>query len=358
MKVTTVIGARPQFIKAAPISQKFREIGVHERLLHTGQHYDENMSAIFFDELQIPEPVKNLGVVTSNAGAQTGRMLEMIEEDLIENRPDVLIVYGDTNSTLAGALAASKMDIPIVHVEAGLRSFDKKMPEEQNRVLVDHLSELLLCPTNTSVNNLAREGIEEGVHLVGDVMQYVLAEMMKQKSGSEIANRYSLTPKEYYVATIHRAENTASIEKLFGLVDSLGELDREVIFPIHPRTKKQLQNWGWTNTSSKLRVINPIGYADMIALVKDAKIVLTDSGGLQKEAAWLGVPCVTMRETTEWDYTVKRGMNILVGNDKKRLKDAVMHFESLDELPNMNSDHELIVSSIVDNIINFVKNKG
>jgi len=354
MKITTVIGARPQFIKASLLSRRFSSHGVHERILHTGQHYDENMSSVFFSELEIPEPAKNLGIGGTGHGDQTGEMLASIERDLQENRPDALLVYGDTNSTLAGSLAAAKLHIPVIHIEAGLRSFDKQMPEEINRVLTDHISSLLLCPTSTSITNLENEGIKDGVHLVGDVMQSVLEDLAPLASkNSEVIPRLKLNDKDFYLATVHRAENTDNIDRLCSIMDTLSSFNCPVVMPLHPRTKKKLHDWGWRkDDNSSLIFIEPVGYMDMLSLIDGAKIVLTDSGGLQKESVWMSTPCVTMRDTTEWVETVESGWNILTGAEPQLIKEAVEKFEvnhSLGAMKNINISPEKLINLIKSN---------
>ena len=355
MKITTVIGARPQFIKAAALTKAFREQGIHERVLHTGQHYDENMSDIFFKDLEMPEPTVNLGVTSNSHAQQTATMLVGIEQDILEYSPDALLVYGDTNSTLAGALAAAKLNTPVIHVEAGLRSFDKTMPEEINRVLTDNISNLLLCPTQTSVDNLVRENISGKIELVGDVMQVVLMDLINvAKSESKIHEKIGHHEDSYYLATIHRAENTSNADKLFSIMQTLGSLNKNVVLPMHPRTKNVLQSWGWKNTSKSLFVIEPVGYIDMISLIAGAKMVLTDSGGLQKEAGWLGKQCVTLRENTEWVETVEAGLNRLVGTDDEAIRKAISDFEnkkpSLSKTKNI-SVTKKIITAIKNNIV-------
>jgi UDP-GlcNAc3NAcA epimerase len=318
MKIVTVVGARPQFIKAAAVSRVLRSApGVQEVLVHTGQHYDENMSEIFFRELEIPEPDYNLGIGSGSHGAQTGRMLEAIEEVLLREKPDWVLVYGDTNSTLAGALAAVKLHIPVAHVEAGLRSFNRRMPEEINRVLTDHAADLLFAPTEVAVRNLRREGIPaERIHLVGDVM-YDVAQYYGQKAEqrSGILEQLGVEPRGYILATVHRAENTDDPRRLRAIVGSLLEISREVpvIFPVHPRTRKAIEGNGlWNESAGNLRMITPVGYLDMIMLEKHARLIATDSGGVQKEAFFYRVPCVTLREDTEWVELVELGWNRLV----------------------------------------------
>jgi UDP-GlcNAc3NAcA epimerase len=326
MKIASIVGARPQFIKAAALSRELRKR--HEEILvHTGQHYDYAMSGVFFDGLEIPAPDVNLGVGSGLHGAQTGAMLRGIEDVLVSKRPDWVLVYGDTNSTLAGALAASKLHMPVVHVEAGLRSFNRGMPEEINRVVADHLSDLLFCPSSTAVTNLAAEGITKGAHLVGDVMLDVLNWAKQRADGKprEILNRLKLKERQYLLATVHRSENTDDPERLSGIVDALNALDEAVVFPVHPRTRKAITG-GACRLQPHVRLIEPLGYFDMVTLTRSARSVLTDSGGLQKEAYWLGVPCITLREETEWVETVEAGWNTLVGSNSEGIVRAVRTF--------------------------------
>lgn len=317
MKIVTIVGARPQFVKCAAVSREIRKDHT-EILVHTGQHYDPVMSDVFFEELQIPKPDYNLDVGSGNHGKQTGQILEKVEEVLFKEKPDLVIVYGDTNSTLAGALAAAKLHIPVAHVEAGLRSFDRTMPEEINRIVTDHISDLLFCPTQNAVDLLAREGITKGVHLVGDVMADVLAFNRKlAEKNSRIIERLSLNIQGYCVATIHRPSNTDDRETLSAIIRAFGNADETIVFPIHPRTRKCLQDFGLIGTIPRnIRMIDPLGYLDMIHLMGNAKKILTDSGGIQKEAYMLGVPCITLRESTEWMETVDEGWNVLVGSKK------------------------------------------
>lgn len=314
MKILTIVGARPQFIKAAAVSRVLRK-QFREVLVHTGQHYDDNMSQVFFNELEIPRPDYNLGIGSGGHGVQTGAMLADIEEILLKEKPDRVLVYGDTNSTLAGALAAAKLHIPVAHVEAGLRSFNRRMPEEINRVLTDHVADLLFCPSKTAVANLAAEGVCSGVHLVGDVMyEAVMHAVAVARQKSDVLERLSVTPGGYALATIHRAENTDDPERLARLVAALQEISRKmpVLFPIHPRTKEKLAGMAM-GEGNDLHLMEPLGYLDMVRLTAGASVVLTDSGGLQKEAYWLQVPCVTLREETEWVETVQQGWNVLAG---------------------------------------------
>ena len=332
MKITTIIGARPQFIKAAMVSRALRaRQGVRELLVHTGQHFDGNMSEIFFEQMEIPKPDYNLDIAGLSHGAMTGRMLEKIEQVLIEEKPDCVLVYGDTNSTLAGALAAVKLHIPVAHVEAGLRSFNRQMPEEHNRVLTDHCSDILFCPTETAIENLRREGIINthnntapcsSPHIinVGDVM-YDAALFFgdKAKRMSHILEELNLESKAYILATVHRAENTDNPERLMEIFEGLDEVARDVpvILPLHPRTRKLLGNIKFS--PSKLKLIPPLGYLDMVMLEKNARLIVTDSGGIQKEAFFHKVPCVTLRDETEWVELVEAGVNVLVGADKGRI---------------------------------------
>ena len=326
MKVVSVVGARPQFIKAATMSRELRKRH-HEFLVHTGQHYDYEMSGVFFDGLEIPRPDVNLSVGSGPHGGQTGAMLEGIERILLTERPNWLLVYGDTNSTLAGALAASKLQISVVHVEAGLRSFNRRMPEEVNRVIADHLSELLLCPSRTAINNLAAEGLTRNVHLVGDVMLDALncAREHVRKVAPVILDRLGLKERRYLLVTVHRSENTDDVERLSGILQALNALDETVVFPVHPRTRKVIEAGGH-KLLAHVRLIDPVSYFEMVSLTGLARLVLTDSGGLQKEAYWLGVPCITLREETEWIETVETGWNTLVGSDSERIVQAVRAF--------------------------------
>jgi len=312
MKIVSIVGARPQFIKCAPLSRELRKVH-HEILVHTGQHYDHDMSDIFFEELNIPKPDYNLGIGSGSHGEQTGKMLTEIEKVLLKEKPDLVLVYGDTNSTLAGALAAVKLHIRVAHVEAGLRSFDRNMPEEINRVLTDHISDILFCPTQTAVDNLSKEGITQGVHLVGDVMLDALEynKTVAEKK-SKILEVLGLKKDKYLVITIHRPSNTDSRENLNNIIKALREIGEAVVFPVHPRTKKFLQEYG-LDFPANVRLMDPLGYLDMLKLMAGARKILTDSGGIQKEAYMLGVPCVTLRENTEWVETLEGGWNVLVG---------------------------------------------
>lgn len=316
MKIVSVVGARPQFIKAAPVSREIRKEHT-EILVHTGQHYDYAMSRVFFDELGIPEPDYNLGVGSGSHGWQTGQMMIRIEQVLLKEQPDWVLVYGDTNSTLAGALAAAKLHIPVAHVEAGLRSYNRRMPEEINRVLTDHASDLLLAPTATAAANLRYEGIpEERIHLVGDVMyDAALFYGAKAEAKSRILERLGLRPKGYVLATVHRAENTDDPERLRAIFEGLSQVacSIPVVVPLHPRTRAALDRAGLSDgTVDALALIEPVGYLDMALLEKHASVIATDSGGVQKEAFFYRVPCVTLRLETEWTELVELGWNHVV----------------------------------------------
>jgi UDP-GlcNAc3NAcA epimerase len=317
-RILTVIGARPQFIKAAPVSRALREHGgFREILVHTGQHYDDNMSEVFFRQLGLQTPDHNLGVGSGSHGAQTGRILEGLDALIQRDRPDAMLVYGDTNSTLAGALAASKLLVPVAHVEAGLRSFNRAMPEEQNRVVADHLADVLFAPTATAVTNLQREGIDpKRVHLVGDVM-YDCARHFSELAAREsrVLANLGVAPGSYILATIHRAENTDDDARLGVILDALAVVSKtsRVVFPVHPRTRKHLEQRGFSQRlDASVKVIDPVGYLDMVMLEKAASLIVTDSGGVQKEAFFHGVPCVTLRDETEWTELVEAGWNRVV----------------------------------------------
>lgn len=314
MRIFTVIGARPQFIKACPVSLSFKESGIEELLLHTGQHYDSQMSDVFFEELSLPKPYKNLKINGGTHGQMTGRMLTEIEKELIDQRPDLVLVYGDTNSTLAGALAAVKLKIPIAHIEAGLRSFNLQMPEEINRILTDRISSHLFCPTPTAVKNLKLEGITEKVYEVGDVMYDSLLMMTEgAKARSSIKRELGIEKESYVLVTVHRAENTDDISRLKNILQALCELSKKikVIFPIHPRTSSLIQKHFSESALSGIHTIKPVSYFDIIILQKSAQLIITDSGGMQKEAYFHRVPCVTLRDETEWVETVESKWNVL-----------------------------------------------
>jgi UDP-GlcNAc3NAcA epimerase len=312
LRVLTVVGARPQFIKAAPVSRAIAVCdGISQILVHTGQHFDPGMSEIFFEELGLEPPRVNLGIHGGGHGEMTGKMLAALERVVIEERPDLVLVPGDTNSSLAGALAAAKLDVPIAHLEAGLRSFNRRMPEEINRVLTDHLSTLLLCPTETAVVNLRREGIIDGVHNIGDVMYDAACFARAASQRSQILDRLGLVERSYALATVHRAEGTESKAALAEVVEFLRRQarDRVIVFPVHPRTRMRIAEWRLD--LGDILACEPFGYLDMHRLLRSAVAVFTDSGGLQKEAYFHKVPCVTLRSETEWVETIEAGWNRL-----------------------------------------------
>jgi UDP-GlcNAc3NAcA epimerase len=329
LKILTVIGARPQFIKASAVSRLIaRDYAgrIEEKLLHTGQHFDENMSDVFFAELAIPEPAFHLDICSGSHGAMTGRMLEGIERVLLQELPDRVLVYGDTTSTLAGALAAVKLQIPVADVEAGLRSFNMRMPEEINRILTDRISDLLFCPTDVAVDNLRSEGLRERVHLVGDVMYDVALRYAEQaRRESRILQRLGLKKGQFILVTCHRAENTDDRARLENIVKALRDAAKEtaIVFPMHPRTRKCLENYGLLENLGGVTVIAPLAYLDVVALQMAAQAVCTDSGGMQKEAFFFGVPCITLRDETEWVELVDAGWNELVGADPNRIAEAI-----------------------------------
>ena len=324
MKILSVVGARPQFVKAAPVGRALDKAGVSEVLLHTGQHYDPGMSDVFFRELDIREPDYNLEVGSGSHAAQTAAMLTGIEDVLLKERPRWVLIYGDTNSTLAGALAAAKLEVPVAHVEAGLRSYNRSMPEEINRVAADSLSSLLFCPTGVAAGNLAREGITSGVQVVGDVMYDATlhaAERARGRAG-EILDRLGVAPGRYLLATVHRASNTDNAANLTAIVSALSASGETVVFPVHPRTRKAMQAAG-VRPGDNVVAVEPVSYLEMLTLEEHARKILTDSGGVQKEALWFRAPCVTLREETEWVETVEWGWNTLAGTDPERILAAI-----------------------------------
>jgi UDP-GlcNAc3NAcA epimerase len=329
IKIFTLVGARPQFIKAAAVSRiikdEFSNL-FNETIIHTGQHYDKKMSEFFFDELNIPHPNYHMNISSSKHGDMTGRMIIAFEKYLLENKTDYVLVYGDTNSTLAGMLAATKLGIPVAHVEAGLRSFNMKMPEEMNRILVDRLSTFLFCPTLQAINNLSNEGINAGVYQVGDVMfDIALYYKDKAKIKSNVLSNYNLRTHEFYLVTCHREENTNDYDRLNQIFSAIAELasSNKVILPLHPRTKKYLVQNKMLDLLKNVIVTDPLSFMDMIVLEQSAKAILTDSGGVQKEAFFYGVPCITMRDETEWVETVETGWNKIVGANKEKILTAV-----------------------------------
>lgn len=320
MKLVTIIGARPQFVKAATVSRELKKAGAQEVIVHTGQHFDHNMSQVFFDEMEIPQPDYNLEISGLNHGAMTGRMLEKIEEVLLKKKPDYVLVYGDTNSTLAGALAAVKLHIPVAHIEAGLRSFELKMPEEVNRILTDRISSVLFCPTSTAIKNLQQEGYDHfkcKVVLSGDVMyDAVRYYQSKIATHATILQKEKLHDISFVLVTLHRAENTNDPKRLREICEALNEINQEVriVLPLHPRTRAFLEK---NNIQIEATIIEPVGYFDMLALLQNCKMVMTDSGGLQKEAYFFEKFCITLRDQTEWVELVEAGANALAGADKK-----------------------------------------
>jgi UDP-GlcNAc3NAcA epimerase len=342
IKLITIVGARPQFIKASAVIRAIQEFNkrekrIRELLVHTGQHYDYLMDRVFFEELRLPEPDYHLGVGSGSHARQTGLMLERIEAILQKEIPHVVMVYGDTNSTLAGALAAAKLNLPVAHVEAGLRSYNRTMPEEINRVLTDHLSTFLFCPTSQAVENLAKEGIRLGqgkiVKNVGDVMydSILFYSQIAEKKSTILEDLGLYNPqsvighRQYYLATLHRAENTDNLKRLTSILKALNKIGRttSIILPLHPRTEKRIKNYRLFPKFKEIKFIDPVSYLDMLKLEKNAKAILTDSGGIQKEAYWFGVPCFTLREETEWVETIEQGWNKLVGTDEKKIIEMV-----------------------------------
>ena len=336
MKIVSIVGARPQFIKAAALSSALRAHGHSEFLVHTGQHYDAAMSDVFFQELGIPEPDANLNVGSGRHGEMTGAMLVGVERICLEQLPDVVLVYGDTNSTLAGALAAAKLNIPVAHVEAGLRSFNREMPEEINRVMTDHLSRWLFCPSPVSAENLAREGITSGVHVVGDLMCDTLLRAAEIAAGQpSVVAKLGLRCKGFALATIHRASNTDDADILRGLLHALCNARMPVVFPMHPRCRARVEAFGLQDAlkNPNLMVIDPVGYLEMVQFLKSAAVVLTDSGGLQKEAYWMRVPCITLREESEWTETVASGWNHIAGTEPEKILSIIGSLQQPDDHP-------------------------
>jgi UDP-GlcNAc3NAcA epimerase len=329
VRVMSVLGARPQFIKAAMVSRSLKDARLEEIMVHTGQHYDYDMSRLFFEQLGLDIPPHNLEVGSGSHGAQTGRILEQVEALMFAQRPDMVLVYGDTNSTIAGALAAAKLHIPVAHVEAGLRSFNRAMPEEINRVVTDHLSDLLFVPTDSAVANLRREGIPDSkIVLTGDVMLDSVKrfESLFRRERDQLFQQLRLSDRNYFVATVHRAENTdeaVRLEAIVGAFQAIADEDVPVVWPVHPRTRKRLGEIGF-QPGERLLLLDPIGYIQMQALLTGARGVLTDSGGIQKEAAFHGVPTVTLRDETEWPETINAGCNVLVGASREGIVKAAL----------------------------------
>lgn len=342
MRILTVVGARPQFIKACMMSKTLNSNeNIEETIVHTGQHYDDNMSTIFFKQLNLPKPEYYLGVGSGTHGKQTGKMLMELEKVMLSIKPDMVLVYGDTNSTLAGSLVASKLHIPIAHIESGLRSFNKKMPEEVNRIVTDHLSHWLFCPSNEAVNNLKKEGINKGVHQTGDIMyEAVLHFKPIALQQSTILKGLSLSKDKYFLSTIHRAENTDDPSRLKSILLTLNQLEMEVVLPLHPRTKSKIDEFNLTDLISvpNIKIVDPLNYFDMLTVSSNAKAILTDSGGLQKEAYMLQVPCITLRDETEWSETVESGWNHLTGADNERILDTLSSLQSPNKYPSIFGD--------------------
>lgn len=340
MKIITIAGTRPQLVKVAAVSRELRK-EFTEVLVNTGQHYDYNMAGVFFEQLQIPKPDYDLGVGSMSHGKQTGNMMIKLEEVVEIEKPDVIVVYGDTNSTLAGALVASKLHIPVVHIEAGLRSFNKNMPEEINRVMTDHVSELLFAPTDLAVRNLADENITNGVYQIGDVMYDAVLYNMGIAEENHSLEDLGLTPKSYILGTIHRAENTDSEEKMNAIVNSFLELDSKVFLPLHPRTRGKLNSYNLLSkleNASNVILAEPISYLEMLLLEKYATAIVTDSGGVQKEAYFAKVPCFTLRDETEWVETIETGWNQLVNPLKQNLTNLINSFEPIEYRENLYGD--------------------
>ncbi|MDY6836155.1 MAG: UDP-N-acetylglucosamine 2-epimerase (non-hydrolyzing) [Chloroflexota bacterium] len=343
MKIVSIVGARPQFIKAAMVSKQLREI--HEEILvHTGQHYDKDLSDIFFQELSLPNPEYNLGVGSMSHASQTARMMMGIEEVLVGEKPDWILVYGDTNSTIGGALTAAKLNIPVAHVEAGPRMYDRSIPEEVNRIITDHISTLLFAPTQISVDNLRKEGIEDGVFLTGDVMLDSFRKFSRvAEQKSTILDELGLQSKGYLLATVHRARNTDIEENLRSIVEAFLSCDETIVFSVHPRTDKCLKKYGLFETlfrAPNLVLISPLGYLDSLMLTRNAHKILTDSGGLQKEAYFSKVPCITLDESTGWPETLEDGWNILVGSNQDKIVAAVNDFSPQGKQRNVFGDGE------------------
>jgi UDP-N-acetylglucosamine 2-epimerase len=330
MKIVSVVGARPQFIKYAPMYKEIVKTG-QSVLIHTGQHYDYNMDKVFFDELNVPAPDYNLGVGSGTHAYQTGEMMKGIEDILTKENPDIVIVYGDTNSTLAGALAAVKLHLKTAHVEAGLRMYDKSIPEEVNRVVADYCSDFLFCPTQTAIDNLNREGMTKGVFLTGDVMVDTLSLNKEIAEKSNILETLGLTERGYIVATLHRAGNTDTRQNLENIVNAfirLGESGETIVFPVHPRTTKMLTNYGlYGRLKEKVILTEPLGYLEFLKLMNHARKIMTDSGGIQKEAYILKVPCITMMDSTPWLETVNDGWNVLADRNTENIIQLVQNFK-------------------------------
>jgi len=351
LKICSVIGARPQFIKSSPLTSALTN-KFYEVMINTGQHYDHDMSMAFFEELSLSKPKYNLEIGSGKHGKQTAAMLSSLEEVFINEAPSAVIVYGDTNSTMAGALAAAKLHIPVIHVEAGLRSFNKTMPEEINRIITDHVSDFLFVPSETSRKNLLNEGIINGVHIVGDIMyDSILIHGPRARENSKILDKLKIKDEKYYLATIHRAENTDNESRLRSIFESFSKIDAFVFMPLHPRTKKLMSKYS-LNPANNIKVIDPVGYLDMLQLMQQSSAVLTDSGGIQKETYYLKVPCVTIRSETEWTETVDVGWNQIVDIDPVKILEAVNDADKVKEKnhPNLYGEGDT-ANKIVDVLI-------
>lgn len=352
IKIATIIGARPQFVKAATVSRIFKtKEDISETIIHTGQHYDQNMSDVFFKELDIPEPNYNLAIGSGSHGLQTGTMLIKIEELLMQEKPDMVLIYGDTNSTLAGALAAAKIHIPVAHIEAGLRSFNKKMPEEINRITSDHLSDILFAPTETAVKHLSNEGLAKKTFLVGDVMYDSLNYYRKIIDDDPNKYKYNV-PGTYYLATIHRPVNTDSKENLQSIFNAFSRFSHLVVFPVHPRVRKMIDKHQ-ISIPHNVKITEPVGYLSMISLLTNCKKIFTDSGGIQKEAYILGKPCITLRNETEWVETLHDNWNVLVGADEDKILAAEKREVQTKEPKDFYGDGKAAVK-IAEHLVSFV----
>ena len=342
MKILSIIGARPQFIKCSPIDKALRKAGIKHLILHTGQHYDQQMSQVFFQQMGIPQPDINLGIGSASHAVQTGEMLIGIEEVLLNEKPDWTLLYGDTNSTIAGALACAKLNLKSAHIEAGLRSFNRRMPEEHNRVLTDHCSDVLFCPTETAVDNLANEGLLQNVHLVGDVMYDALLQLRGEaRNRNQVYEEFGISPGNYILATIHRPYNVDDPNRIASILNTLDRLPYAIILPLHPRTAQRMEDYNLQKQGSAYRNINfiePLGYLDMLLMTDGAALIITDSGGLQKEAYMLGVPCLTLRPETEWVETLQTGWNQLVEPELSEIMRGIETSKSAGERPELFGD--------------------
>lgn len=351
MKILTVAGTRPQLVKIAAVSRKLRK-EYKEVLVNTGQHYDYNMAGVFFDELNIPKPDYDLGVGSDSHGKQTGLMMIKLEEIFDIENPDVVLVYGDTNSTLAGALVASKRLIPLIHIEAGLRSYNKDMPEEQNRIVTDHLSDMLFTPSDLANNNLLKEGITNGVHKVGDVMMDAVLYNIKIAEERYSLDNFEVKKNKYILSTIHRAENTNDKEKLKKIFEGFSSVEQKVIMPLHPRTANLIKEYELQKLvdNSNIKIIEPVSYLEMLLLEKNAAAIVTDSGGIQKEAYFSKVPCLTLREQTEWTETIEHGWNKLVDPHNDNLAEEILNLKPGNDIEDLYGD-----GNAGDKIVNLIK---